>query len=117
MTVRIYEYDMRDFKPSIESNKHKDFTVKYFQMPPSFDDKKLHDNIAILTLSEPINLRESDGVNAACYPSCGDMFKYEFTNGTGIRCWVAGYGKLRRGDQELQKVLKKVDVPIFNSGK
>ena len=60
---------MQDFKPSTDENIHKNFRVKYFQMPPSFDDIKLHDDIAVLTLAEPINLWESDGVNAACYPT------------------------------------------------
>ena len=51
---------------------------------------------------------------AACYPGCQDMFKYQFSNGTGVRCWMAGYGYSPDNDKPIFKtVLRKIDIPIF----
>ena len=40
----------------------------------------------------PIDL-ESPYVNTACLPGCREQFDFKFENGTGTRCWVAGWGK------------------------
>ena len=44
------------------------------------------------------------------------MFDYTFNNGTGVRCWVAGWG---RNDEKSQGgkfsfIQRKVDVPIYH---
>ena len=42
------------------------------------------------------------------------MFKYQFSNGTGVRCWMAGYGYSPDNDNPIFKtVLRKIDIPIF----
>ena len=50
---------------------------------------------------------------AACFPGCRDMFRHQFSNGTGVRCWMAGYGKRRDDDSRFKTVLRKLDIPIF----
>merc|ERR1711974_558223 len=47
---------------------------------------------AILYTDRDINLNKPN-VNTACLPSCRDQFGHHFNNGTGVRCWVAGWGK------------------------
>ena len=43
-----------------------------------------------------------------------NMFNYRFNNGTGVRCWVAGYGKDKeKGDFSF--IQRKVDVPLFSN--
>lgn len=47
--------------------------------------------IKIMNRIKMINL--ISGVNAGCFPACSNMFEHKFTNGTGVRCWVAGWGR------------------------
>ena len=39
------------------------------------------------------------------------MFDYQFANGTGVRCWVAGWGK-DEIDGSFQFKQKKVSLPL-----
>merc|ERR1712012_1310393 len=116
LKVRIIEYDASDFNPNVENDQHQEILVSRFIKHPNFNPKRLSDDIAVLQLRSKINLRSSNGVNAACYPSCNDMFDYTFNNGTGVRCWVAGWG---RNDEKSQGgkfsfIQRKVDVPIYH---
>ena len=111
LKVRIIEYDGRGFE-STERNPHEDIIVKRFVTHPNFNDKRLSDDIAVLILEKPITLLRRSGVNAACYPACGNMFDYRFNNGTGVRCWVAGWGRDAE-DGQFSFIQRKVDVPIY----
>jgi len=117
LKVRIIEYDASDFNPNVENDQHKEFLVSSFTKHPNFDTKRLSDDIAVLRLSQPINLRNSNGSNAACYPRCNNMFDYQFQNGTGVRCWVAGWGRNDEKEQggKFSFIQRKVDVPIYHS--
>ena len=42
------------------------------------------------------------------------MFDYQFNNGTGVRCWVAGYGKDDESG-DFSFIQRKVDVPVFSN--
>ena len=42
------------------------------------------------------------------------MFNYRFNNGTGVRCWVAGYGKDKE-EGDFSFIQRKVDVPLFSN--
>ena len=115
LKVRIIEYDARGFQDS-ERNIHQDIFVTRFIIHPNFNPKRLTDDIAVLILEKPIELQRQNGVNAVCYPACNNMFDYKFQNGTGVRCWVAGYGK----DAENGKfsfIQRKVDVPIYDKNR
>lgn len=83
-----------------------------FETHPNFNPKRLTDDIAVLVLERKIDLYRTDGVNAACYPACGNMFDYQFQNSTGVRCWVAGWGKTSETGQ-FSFIQRKVDVPIY----
>jgi len=119
LKVRIIEYDASDFT-SAEKTKHEEFTVVSFKIHPRFNPNRLSDDIAVLTLDRRINLTEKNNgrrpVNAACYPGCNNMFDYQFNNGTGVRCWVAGWGRDATKEQggQFSFIQKKVDVPIYN---
>ena len=41
------------------------------------------------------------------------MFEYKFNNGTGLRCWVAGWSNAGKNG-EVTLVQQKVDVPIYD---
>merc|ERR1711971_885234 len=82
LKVRIIEYDGSGYNPQTEQVPHEDFTVARFIVHPSFNKKRLSDDIAVIILDRPINLVSQQGVNAACLPACGNMFEYQFRNGT-----------------------------------
>merc|ERR1711973_813013 len=90
----------------------KDYLVTQFLVHPDFDEKRLSDNIAILALDKPVNLVNDDNVNAACIPTCNNMFDHSFANNTGVRCWSAGFRGQGLG-KEKKSVLRKVDIPIY----
>lgn len=52
---------------------------------PEYRDRRFINDVTILTLEKPINLLRHDGINAACIPTCDNMFGYQFSNGTGTR--------------------------------
>ena len=62
-----------------------------------------------------INL-SSPNVNTACLPSCDNMFDHQFANGTGVRCWVAGWGK-DEIDGTFQFKQKKVSLPLVEKNR
>jgi len=113
LKVRIIEYDGSGYNPNKERVPHEDFTVARFIVHPNYNSKRLSDDIAVIILERPINLVTQQGVNAACHPACGNMFDYQFNNGTGVRCWVAGWGRDGE-DGQFSFVQRKVDVPIYN---
>ncbi len=108
LKVRVGEYDARGFNPP-ETVRHQEFTVVRYSVYPKYKGGRFLNDIAILHLEKDINLFSSNGVNAACLPPCLDMF------GTGTTCWVAGWGKDRKGGQ-FQPIMKKVDVPLYDRG-
>ena len=111
LKVRIIEYDATGVTPE-ERERHREFTVRRIVKHPAFDPVRFTDDLAVLQLEKTIDLRTSNGVSAACYPSsCHNMFDFEFKNGTGTRCWVAGWGK-DSIQGNFQTTMHKVDVPI-----
>jgi len=112
--VRVGEYDASGFNPP-EVRKHEEYIVTKITKHPQFDPKRLSNDIAILRLSQRINLN-NPYVNTACLPSCDNQFDYQFSNGTGVRCWVAGWGK-NEFDGSFQFIQHKVDVPIVDDYK
>merc|ERR1711872_207247 len=90
---------------------HQEYTVVKILKHPQFSAKRLSNNMAILTLDRNIDLSPST-VNTACLPSCDQQFDFRFNNGTGTRCWVAGWGKNAENGQ-FQFIPRKVDLPVF----
>merc|ERR1711963_1027396 len=71
---------------------HEEYTVVRLLKHPQFNAGRLSNDIALLYTDRDINLNKAN-VNTACLPSCRDQFSHQFNNGTGVRCWVAGWGK------------------------
>jgi len=112
--VRVGEYDASGVNPP-EKQKHEEYQVIKITKHHQFDPKRLSNDIAILRVNQRINLNHPY-VNTACLPSCDNQFEHQFSNGTGVRCWVAGWGK-NEFDGSFQFIQHKVDVPIVDDYK
>jgi len=112
LKVRVGEYDASGFNDP-ETQDHEEYTVTRILKHPQMSNTRLSNDIAILYVERDINLNHPY-VNTACLPSCDNMFDYQFTNGTGVRCYVAGWGK-DEADGSFQFIPRKVDVPIVNN--
>jgi len=112
LKIRVGEYDASGFK-SPEAEIHQEYTVTRILKHPSFNPARLSNDIALLFVDRNINLNHPY-VNTACLPSCRDQFDFQFSNGTGVRCWVAGWGK-NEFDGSFQFLQRKVDVPLVNN--
>ena len=110
--MRVGEYDASGFNDP-ETQDHEEYTVTRILKHPQMSNTRLRNDIAILYVERDINLNHPY-VNTACLPSCDNMFDYEFTNGTGVRCYVAGWGK-DEADGSFQFIPRKVDVPLVNN--
>lgn len=110
LKVRVGEWDASGFNAP-EKQKHEEYTVVKITKHPQFSRKRLNNNMAILKVDRDIDLRQ-DNVNTACLPSCDNQFDYRFNNGTGTRCWVAGWGK-DQVNGEFQFIQRKVDLPLY----
>ena len=112
MKVKVGEHDARGFNYREEQD-YTEYTVKRILKHPDFGTKLLTNNLAILYVDRNINLNHPY-VNTACLPSCDDQFDFEFSNGTGVRCWAAGWGK-DEFDGEYQFIPRKVDLPLVDN--
>ena len=77
---------------------------------PEMSNTRLSDDIALLYTDRDINLDHAY-VNTACLPGCEEQFNHQFHNGTGARCWVAGWGK-DEFEGSFQFIPRKVDLPL-----
>jgi len=109
LKVRVGEWDASGFNAP-EQQEHKEYTVVRITKHPQFSAKRLNNNIAMLTVNQDIDLSQSN-INTACLPSCDNQFDFRFNNGTGTRCWVAGWGKDQENGQ-FQFIQRKVDLPL-----
>merc|ERR1719402_2146019 len=111
--VRVGEWDASGFK-NPEPVKHEQYLVRRILKHRDMSTKRLSYDLAILYTANPIQLVNQ--VNTACLPSCRDQFSHRFSNGTGTRCWVAGWGKDRdNGDFQVRQ--KKVDLPLMDNAR
>ena len=90
--IRVGEYDATGYNSAVEGAQHEEFEVTRVLKHSQFNPRRLDNDLAILYTTGRISTRNSN-VNTACLPSCRDQFGYTFRNGTGTRCWVAGFGK------------------------
>merc|ERR1711993_222583 len=112
LKIRVGEYDASGFN-SPETAQHEEYTVVRLLKHPQFNAGRLSNDIAILYTDRDINLNKPN-VNTACLPSCRDQFGHQFNNGTGVRCWVAGWGK-NEVDGSFQFIQHKVDLPLVEN--
>lgn len=121
--IRVIEYDASGFKGA-ENTRHKEYTVAEIVTHPRYDSTRLSHDLAVLKVevrrdafgdvTGKIDLLHTDDVNAACLPGCSNQFDYQFSNGTGVRCWVAGWGKDSISGK-FQVIQNRVDVPLMDS--
>merc|ERR1712110_687732 len=86
------EWDSSGFNAPEQVN-HQEYTVTRILKHPQFNAGRLDNDIAILYTERNIEINSSPYVNTACLPSCDNQFDFLFSNGTGVRCHVAGWGK------------------------
>jgi len=108
LKVRVGEWDASGFNNPERFN-HEEYTIVRILKHPQFSAGRLSNDIALLYTDRDIDL-SNPYVNTACLPSCDNQFDYIFSNGTGVRCWVAGWGKNEQGN--FQFIQKKVDLPL-----
>jgi len=113
LKVRVGEWDASGFNAP-EQHSHEEYTVVRILKHPGMSTTRLSDNIAILYVDRDISLN-NPYVNTACLPSCDNQFEYIFSNGTGVRCHVAGWGK-DEVDGTFQFIPKKVDLSLMPAG-
>merc|ERR1712020_334686 len=114
LKVRVGEWDASGFNAPEQFN-HEEYTVVRILKHPQFSPGRLSNDIALLYTDRDINLN-TPNVNTACLPSCDNMFGYQFANGTGVRCWVAGWGK-DEIDGRFQFKQKKVSLPLVEDSR
>jgi len=110
LKVRVGEWDATGFNAP-ESVAHEEYTVTRILKHPGMSLTRLDNNLAILTVDRDISLN-SPYVNTACLPSCDNQFDFLFSNGTGVRCHVAGWGK-DEVDGQFQFIPRKVDLSLI----
>ena len=113
LKVRVGEWDASGFNAP-EQQQHEEYTVTRILKHPGMSTTRLSDNIALLYVDRDININHPY-VNTACLPSCDNQFDYIFSNGTGVRCHVAGWGK-DEVDGSFQFIPKKVDLSLIPAG-
>jgi len=110
LKVRVGEWDATGFNAP-ESQPHEEYTVTRILKHPEMSLTRLDNNLAILYVDRDINLNNPN-VNTACLPACDNQFDFLFSNGTGVRCHVAGWGK-DEVDGQFQFIPKKVDLSLI----
>ena len=114
LKVRVGEWDATGFNAP-ESQPHEEYTVTGILKHPEMSLTRLDNNLAILYVDRDINLNNPN-VNTACLPSCDNQFDFLFSNGTGVRCHVAGWGK-DEFSGNFQFIQHKVDIPLMDDFK
>jgi len=110
LKVRVGEWDATGFNAP-ESHPHEEYTVTRILKHPEMSLTRLDNNLAILYVDRDISLNNPN-VNTACLPACHNQFDFLFSNGTGVRCHVAGWGK-DEVDGQFQFIPKKVDLSLI----
>jgi len=113
LKVRVGEWDASGFNRPEEFN-HTEYTVVRILKHPQFNAGRLDNDLAILYTDRNIDIFANPHVNTACLPSCDNQFDYLFSNGTGVRCHVAGWGKDEVNGQ-FQFIQRKVSLPLVPS--
>merc|ERR1712073_68035 len=99
LKVGVGEWDATGFNAP-ESQPHEEYTVTRILKHPEMSLTRLDNNLTI------------PNVNTACLPACHNQFDFLFSNGTGVRCHVAGWGK-DEVDGQFQFIPKKVDLSLI----
>jgi len=100
--VRAGEWDTQTKKELYE---HQDRDVKSVKIHEQFYAGALHNDVALLFLTEPVTIAEN--VNVICMPPHNMVVD-------NTRCFASGWGKDVFGKEgKYQVILKKIDLPIM----
>ncbi|XP_075154143.1 CLIP and Tryp_SPc domain-containing lethal (2) k05911 [Haematobia irritans] len=105
LTVHLGDYNIRtDYEV-----KHVSRRVKRLVRHKGFDFSTLHNDIAILTLSEPVKFTKE--IQPVCLPTSPAQQRSSYS---GHLATVAGWGSLRENGPQ-PSILQKVQIPIWNN--
>ncbi|XP_058981227.1 uncharacterized protein LOC101898442 [Musca domestica] len=105
MTVHLGDYNIRtDYEVQHISRR-----VKRLVRHKGFDFSTLHNDIAILTLSEPVKFTKE--IQPICLPTSPTQQRSSYS---GQIATVAGWGSLRENGPQ-PSILQKVQIPIWNN--
>lgn len=102
LTVRLGDYDIK----TPHEVRHIEKRVKRVVRHRGFDMRTLYNDVAILTLNEPVEFSET--VRPVCLPSGANLY-------VGKKATVIGWGSLREGGVAPGK-LQQVTIPIWSNG-
>ncbi|XP_042229160.1 uncharacterized protein LOC121871091 isoform X2 [Homarus americanus] len=106
LRVRLGEYQVDRYDEKLN---YFDTLVKYIEIHPLFNPKNLHNDIALIELTEPIKYQYH--INTICLPNLGQIAPH------GTRCYATGWGKDAFDGGQYQVILKKVEVPTVDQAK
>lgn len=87
--------------------RHVEVSVQRIVIHPQFKISNLHNDVALLFLSQRVDLNRFPHIGSVCLPEQGQLFSPQ-------RCWVTGWGENAFNGGQFQSVLKKVDVPVWD---
>lgn len=105
LKIRLGEYDVSSTK---EPLMHEEFDVSRIVVHPSFNNRTLLHDIALLRLSVPAKKRPN--INVVCMPREGTTDEEILSS----RCFITGWGK-RTENGEHSVVLKEINVPLWRN--
>ncbi|XP_058805706.1 transmembrane protease serine 9-like [Phymastichus coffea] len=101
LTVRLGDYDIK----TPHEVRHVEKRVKRVVRHRGFDMRTLYNDVAILTLNEPVEFTET--IRPVCLPSGANLY-------VGNKATVIGWGSLREGGPAPGK-LQQVTIPIWSN--
>jgi secreted trypsin-like serine protease len=105
LKIRCGEWDTQTTN---EPYAHQDRYVESLEIHPEFQAKNLHNDFAVLFLSEDFVL--SSHIDTVCLPQADEVFD-------GENCFSTGWGKDQFGSAgQYQVILKEIDLPVVNHG-
>lgn len=103
LKVRLGEWNAAGINEPIAAQ---DFGISRITMHPSFNNRNLKNDVAVLRLATVVQLGQVPTIATVCLPSIAF---------TGSRCWVSGWGRNAFVNGAYQPIMKQVDVPILQS--
>ena len=108
VVVRLGDWDVNS---QLEPFLHQDVLAEEIFLHERFFAGSLHNDLALLRLSRPVDWSSLPQVSPVCLPPAGQL------PAPGLRCWVTGWGQdAFMAGGELQAVLQEVDVPAVAAG-
>jgi len=105
--IRIGEWDVNN---ESEFYNHVEYDVSEMFVHEDFYSGNLFNDIAVIRIRGFVDFEKNSHISPVCLPD-------RFTDFSGYRCQVTGWGKDAFTQGTYQNVLKEVEVPIINNGR